>query len=144
MSSIGFNPKSDWLSKIEYHTNKIDTFFTQRKVSETEEYIDQKTLERKEKQINKIYNFLAINFPMKDYKNLLINVEIWGDISFRYKGEMTIIEGDIPNLLLKLGKDKQLFIKLIYINKENNNIYDTYIDFIPVLKRYQNIPENIE
>lgn len=142
MASVGFNPDSNWINGPKHHTNKIDTFFTQRKVTETEDYIDQKNLERKEKQINKTYNFLAINFPHTNHKNVVIDVEIWGDNGFKHRGNINITDGDVQSLMLKLDKDTQMFIKLIYRNIETNQIYDTYIDFVPILKRYQSTPSS--
>jgi len=114
-------------------SNNLDYFFTQRKVTETRDYVDKKTMERKEKQETITHNFLAINFP--DGKcETTINVEIWGDNGFNYKGVIIIEKGDVPNLLLKLEKDTQLFVKLIYTF---NSDVKTYIHFIPINKRYQ-------
>ena len=78
--------KPSWLNKIDYNYN-IDFFFTQRKVTETIEFIDKKTLERKNKQETKIHNFLALNFPtLKDLNfPLLIKIEVWGDKNFNYE-----------------------------------------------------------
>ena len=89
---LNYEPQSEWLNQINNTNNTentIDYFFTQRKVNEVEEYIDEKTLERKKKKICHIYNFLAINFPLyyfKSYHTLIIDVEIWGDMMFHYKG----------------------------------------------------------
>ena len=83
MSLLNFEQNSNWLSQ-ETNTNSIenniDYFFTQRKVNELEEYIDEKTLERKKKKTCSIYNFLAINFPVNNFKNhtsLKIDIEIY-------------------------------------------------------------------
>jgi hypothetical protein len=138
MTSLQSYNKSEWLSAPSYQSNIIDTFFTQRKVTETEEYIDQKTLERKQKKINKTYNFLALNFPVRNHNNLVIDIEIWGDNNYSYNGSVIVKNGNIPNLMLKLNNDTQMFIKLIYKNNENNEIYHTFIDFIQISKRYQN------
>lgn len=132
-SVIPFN-KSMWMSEISSDSN-IDYFFTQRKVIETNEYIDDKTLERKEKKESIIHNFLAINLPIvKDgFKNT--KIEIWGDKGYNYEGEIYTLKGQCPNLMVKLNDDTEMFIKLIYTNKNNDE--KTYIHFINVLKRYQ-------
>ena len=44
----GYQANYDWMSEIDNNT-AIDYFFTQRKVIEYEEYIDEKTIERKKK-----------------------------------------------------------------------------------------------
>ena len=70
MSLLNFEQNSNWLSQeTNTHSieNNIDYFFTQRKVNELEEYIDEKTLERKKKKTCSIYNFLAINFPVNKF-----------------------------------------------------------------------------
>ena len=110
-------------------------FFTQRKVVETSEYIDDKTLERKDKKETITHNFLAINLPIvKDNFNS-IDIEIWGDKGYNYEGGIKTIKGQCPNLLLKLNEDTELFLKLIY--KNENNDEKIYTHFINVLKRYQ-------
>ena len=48
MSGVKPFNKSSWMTKIS-NDSSIDFFFTQRKVVETIEYIEEKTLERKEK-----------------------------------------------------------------------------------------------
>ena len=45
---VGFTHDTDWFHPIEYEKT-IDYFFTQRKVVEFDEYIDEKTLDRKKK-----------------------------------------------------------------------------------------------
>jgi hypothetical protein len=142
MSDIyAYNPKVEWLKPVDYDNN-IDHFFTQRKINEYEEYIDEKTLERKKKKKLVTYNFLALNLPnnqFTDINNLCIDIEIWGDEQYSYKGILYNKSGECPHLLLKLENDKQLFIKLIY--KENDKILKTFISFIPIIKRYQILPE---
>ena len=141
MSFLNYEPQSDWLSQINNINsieNNIEHFFTQRKVIEFEEYIDDKTLERKKKKINTVYNFLAINFPMnyfKNYQTLIIDVELWGDIGFQFKGTVIKNEGDIPHLMVKLKEDKNIFVKLTF--KDNDKLNKTFISFIPIIKRYQ-------
>lgn len=137
---------SEWLNQLNNeHTvdNTIDYFFTQRKVIEYDESIDEKTLERKKKKNACMYNFLAINFPtcFKSIDNLIIDVEIWGDEKFNFRGTLNKTDGEIPHLLLKLKDDKMIFIKLIF--KDTDKILRTFISFIPVIKRYQMTPESV-
>jgi hypothetical protein len=135
MSSVKpFDNNSNWLNQIEYNKN-IDYFFTQRTTQETIEYIDEKTLERKERKQKVINNFLAINFPLTNNKCDKISIEIWGDNGFNYEGEIHNKKGETPNLLLKLNNDTEIFVKLTY--NENDNKTKNYIHFIPILKRYQ-------
>ena len=141
------NNGSEWLNQLNNENNvenTIDHFFTQRKVTEYEEIIDEKTLERKKKKNTCIYNFLAIKFPTYQFKtqsNLIIDIEIWGDEKFNFKGIITKQEGEIPHLMLKLKEDKTLFLKLIF--RDNDKILKTFISFIPIIKRYQLIPDTI-
>jgi hypothetical protein len=137
---------SEWLNNI--NENNIDTtidyFFTQRKVTEYEEIIEEKTLLRKKKKYNRIYNFLAINFPILQFKNvpnLTIDIEIWGDEKFNFKGSIKKEDGDIPHLMLKLKDDKIIFVKLIFHDNDKNT--KTFINFIQVNKRYQIVPDTI-
>ena len=58
----------------------IDNFFTQRKVTEYEEYIDEKTMQRKKKKKEVTYNFLALNIPYSlhvNNDNISIDINIW-------------------------------------------------------------------
>ena len=134
---------SKWLNQLNNENNvdnTIDHFFTQRKVTEYEEIIDEKTLERKKKKHTCIYNFIAINIPTcKTQSNLIIDIEIWGDEKFNFKGIITKQEGDVPHLMLKLKEDKMLFLKLIF--RDSDKIIKTFISFIPIIKRYQLIPD---
>ena len=139
------NSGSEWLNQINNENsveNTLEYFFTQRKVTEYEEKIDEKTLERKKKKKNCIYNFLAINIPSiqqyKNLSNLVIDIEIWGDDKFNFRGQIVKQDGDIPHLLLKLKEDKNLFVKLIF--KDNEKLLKTFINFIQIIKRYQMTP----
>ena len=72
--------QSDWLNQISSSTvdNNIDYFFTQRKVNEFVDVLDEKTLDRKTQKVCSVFNFLAINLPthlFKNSHNLLIDVE---------------------------------------------------------------------
>ncbi len=113
--------------------NNLDYFFTQRKIIEYEDKID-KNMNRTKSKKNITYNFLAINLPIYSQYNKDINIEIWGDKGYNYKGGLTKNEGTFPHLLIKLCGDTQLFVKLIYTFK---NEVKTYIHFIPINKRYQ-------
>jgi hypothetical protein len=136
--------QSEWLNQINSSVdNNIDYFFTQRKVNEHIDTLDEKTLERKTQKVCNVYNFLAINFPthlFKNNHNLTIDIEIWGDNMFNFKGIITKDEGEIPHIMIKLKEDKQMFIKLLF--KEDNKILKTCISFIPVTKRFQHINDN--
>ena len=150
MTAFKYNNDSEWLNQINNeHTidNTIDYFFTQRRVTECEDVLDDKTLERKNIKSNKVYNFLAINIPCSQFKNipnLSIEVEIWGDDKFNFKGSIIKHDGEIPHLMLKLKEDKTIFVKLIFKEKTNEVIKNlkTFICFIPVIKRYQMTPES--
>ena len=108
--------------------------------------MDNKTLERIKKKKNVIHNFLAINLPNNQFENInkskldiSIDVEIWGDEKYNYKGMINNKSGEIPHLLIKLNSDKQIFVKLIYKDGDNN-ILKTFVSFIPIIKRYQSVP----
>ena len=117
--------------------NKVDYFFTQRKIVEYEDQID-KNMNRTKYKKNITYNFLAINLPIFSEYNKSINIEIWGDKSYNYKGGLTKNEGNFPHLLIKLCGDTQLFVKLEINSNENKQ---NFINFIQIPKRYQTIPD---
>ena len=137
-----FNAKFDSnILKLNNHNDDIDYFFTQRKVTEFEDFVDQKNMERKKKKKELTYNFIAINVPYYSYldtDNVEIDVKIWGDEQFKYSGTMTNKEGYSPGLLLKLNSDKQLFINLkLKIKKAEEESEKEYVTFINIPKRYQ-------
>ena len=139
-----YDPNSEWLNPVNID-NKIDHFFTQRKVIEYYEEIDKQTLKREKNKRTVTHNFLAINFPNHQFENLnkldsniKIDIEIWGDENYNYKGSLENNSGKIPDLLIKLNEDKQIFVKLIY--RDNDSILKTFVNFIPVIKRYQSVP----
>lgn len=137
---IGYDPDSVWENNIN-HENIIDYFFTQRKITEYEEIVD-KSLERKTKKKIVTHNFLAINLPnnlLKNIKDLSVDIEIWGDKKYHYKGRLQNMNGTFPSLLVKLDTDKELFVKLFY--KDENSTVKNIVKFIPILKRYQSAPE---
>ena len=135
---------SEWLNQQSGDTieNAIDYFFTQRKITEVLEVIDEKTLERKKNKHSYLVNFLAINLPINQFKsvqNLEIDIEIWGDDKYVFKSTVLKKSDEVPHLMLKLKDDKQLFVKLIF--KEKSKTLRTFINFINIIKRYQQVPD---
>jgi len=136
-----FNAKFGTVTHLTNHTDVIDCFFTQRKVTEYDDIID-KNMNRKQKKKDTIYNFIAINIPHYNYidsNDVNIYIKVWGDEQFKYIGSMTNIEGHVPSLLLKLSTDKQLFINIKMIIKKNEGeiIEKEHVTFINIPKRYQ-------
>ena len=143
MASIeeAFNAKFESsINKLNNHSDVIDHFFTQRKVTEYEEFID-KNMNRKKKKKEFIYNFIAITIPHYHYvdsKEVNIEMKIWGDEGFKYMGESVSREGLIPSLLLKLSNDKQLFVNLKVLSSKAEEVEEKeYVTFINIPKRYQ-------
>lgn len=118
----------------------IDYFFTQRNMKEQQQYLD-KNMNRKNKQINIIYNFLAISIPVhNDNKEFNYNIEIFGDLNYQYKGSIKSYQGSIPNLLIPLKGDKKIFIHITYKENKDTDINSKdYICFVEVPKRFQSI-----
>jgi hypothetical protein len=116
----------------------IDYFFTQRKVTDTEEYIDTKSMERKTKKVTKQYNWLALNLPYKFIENLgnnfKVDIEIWGDKKLNFEGTILAKNKNIPHLLIKLNGDTKIFIKL---SLNINDKIKIFTNFIEIPKRYQ-------
>lgn len=133
----------------------IEYFFTQRKVIEEQEYLD-KNLNRKNKQVTVIYNFLAINIPniLVDETTTGFDIEIFGDNGYHYKAFLSSYQGTVPHFLVPLKGDKKMFINILpKINsKEKEGFkYDTenipfnknYIAFIDISKRYQLVDQGV-
>lgn len=121
--------------------NSIDYFFTQRNLKEDHEFLDQ-NMNRKNKQINIQYNFLAISIPQYDLQNNIISTieaDIFGDNGYHYKGKIISQRGLTPNFMIPLKGDKKLFVHLNYMesNKETEN--KEFICFIEVPKRFQSV-----
>ena len=137
-----FNAKIDNHIKLN-HSDNIDHFFTQRKVTEYEEYLD-KNMNRKKKKKDITYNFIAINIPYYVKVNndeIIVKANIWGDEGFKYVGSFNNTEGYIPSILLRLGADKQLFINLKVIIKNGDEMNEKeYVTFVSIPKRYQTEP----
>ena len=132
-------------NNIEKHYQNIDYFFTQRNMKENHEYLD-KNMNRKNKKVSIIYNFLAINIPTYNEKNdFIIELEIFGDSGYHYKGTITSYNNIVPNIMIPLKGDKKIFIhceckELLESKNENNKHYTCFID---VPKRFQSIDDNL-
>jgi hypothetical protein len=128
----------------------IEYFFTQRKINEEQEYLDSKTLNRKNKQYSVITNFVNIVIPNTLFDEHItgFDVEIFGDISYYYKAFMTNYEGTLPHFLIPLKGDKTICVKFLpkIEMKENikyeSEIFKRYITIISVPKRYQTVDNN--
>jgi len=131
---------------LEKQYHNIDYFFTQRNMKENHEYLD-KNMNRKNKKISIIYNFLAINIPTYNEKNnFIIDIEIFGDSGYHYKGTITSYNNIVPNVMIPLKGDKKIFIHgECKENDKNSNIENNkhYMCFIDVPKRFQSIDENL-
>jgi hypothetical protein len=126
----------------------IDYFFTQRTLSEEQEYID-KNMNRKIRKIKVTHNFLALNIPtilttnttngQTIDKPLGFDIEIYGDDGYHYKGTITSFQGIIPNFMIPIKGDKKLFININYKFNDSNENSSTkkYVNFIEVPKRFQ-------
>ena len=92
----------------------IEYFFSQRKVIEEQEYLD-KNLNRKNKQVTVVYNFLAINIPniLVDEITTGFDIEIFGDNGYHYKAFLSSYQGTIPHFLVPLKGDKKMFINIL-------------------------------
>jgi hypothetical protein len=131
----------------------IDYFFTQRNLTEDQEYID-KNMNRKTKKIKVNLNFLALNIPtiittvdtngQSRDKMLGFDVEIFGDEGYHYKGSITSYQGVVPSLLIQIKNDKKLFVHVNYkLNDDNNNPQSKkFVNFIEVPKRFQLMDDN--
>ena len=105
----------------------IDYFFTQRNLKEDHEFLDQ-NMNRKNKQLNIQYNFLAISIPqydLSDDSSSTIEADIFGDNGYHYKGKITSYKGLTPNFMIPLKGDKKLFVHLIYKELNKKNIDNT-------------------
>jgi hypothetical protein len=128
-------------SNEKYYYN-IDYFFTQRNMKENHEYID-KNMNRKNKKVSIIYNFLAINIPINNEKNnFTIEIEIFGDSGYYYKGSISSFNNIVPNFMIPLKGDKKIFIHAEYKNNNSEN-NKNYMCFIDVPKRFQSIDDNL-
>lgn len=130
----------------------IEYFFTQRKVNEDQEYLD-KSLNRKNKNISVVYNFLAINIPnvLVDEITTGFDIEIFGDNGFHYKAFLASFQGTVPNFLIPLKGDRKMFVNILPKIESKETKYESenlvfkknYVAFIEIPKRYQTFEENI-
>ena len=103
--------------------NTLDYFFSQRTLTEEQEYID-KNMNRKTKKIKVTHNFLAINIPTiitstssngnNVETSLGFDIEIFGDEGYHYKGTISSHQGIIPNFMIPIKTDKRLFVNVNY------------------------------
>ena len=141
--------------------NTLDYFFSQRTLTEEQEYID-KHMNRKTKKVKITHNFLAINIPTiitstgnNVETSLGFDIEIFGDEGYHYKGTISSHQGIIPNFMIPIKTDKRLFVNVNYnfshtqdmkIHTQDMKIQDIrtkkYINFIDVPKRFQNVIED--
>jgi hypothetical protein len=134
----------------------IDYFFTQRSLIEEQEYID-KNMNRKNKKVKSVHNFLALNIPtiitpdkttgklVED--NLGFDIEVYGDEGYHYKGTITSYQGIVPNFMIPLKGDNKIFVNIDYKYKDSNQnqIIKKFVNFIDVPKRFKqnsNIDDN--
>ena len=134
--------------KFKKSFQKIDYFFTQRTLMEEQEYID-KNMNRKTKKIKVIHNFLSLNIPTiltiqtsegnTTDKPMGFDIDIYGDDGYHYKGTITSYKGVIPNFMIPIKGDKQLFVNINYKFNDNNENAQTkeFVNFIDVPKRFQ-------
>ena len=145
---------SEAFNVIKFETKNFQTiehFFTQRNLKEEHEFLDQ-NMNRKNKQINIIYNFLAINLPqyneIYEDKRTSMEIEIFGDSGYHYKGIINTYHGICPNFMIPLKGDKKLFVHIIYKDSDNKKDIDSnfskkFVSFIEVPKRYQSVDNTI-
>ena len=121
--------------------NAIDHFFNQRKIKKHVEYVDTKDMKRKNKKVDVKLNFIAINIPyydnICDKKDVIVEMKVYGNSSFKYIGIHECKEGFFPSIMLKLGNDKQLFIHIIFKEGDENIMNKEYVAFIDIPARYQ-------
>jgi hypothetical protein len=128
----------------------IDYFFTQRNLTEEQEYLD-KNMNRQTKKIKVNLNFLALNIPtiitnngQTNEKTLGFDIEIFGDEGYNYKGSITSHEGTIPSLLIPVKTDKKLFVHVNYkLGDDNNSQTKKFVNFIEVPKRFQTVDDTL-
>lgn len=138
------------------YIRKISHFFTQRKITESQDTINIDTLKRTKKDVNFSQNYLALVLPKDESSSKLI-MEIYGNKGYCFQGELLSFTQNSPHLLIPLNDDKEIFV-MIYdyakqdpdkikedtlINKEilNKKKIIKYLSFIHVPKRYQNIDD---
>ena len=128
----------------------IDYFFVQRNLIEEQEVID-KNMNRKNKKVKVLHNFLALNIPtiitvtsevgQTVEKPSGFDIEIYGDEGYHYKGTITSHQGIIPNFMIPMKGDKKLFVNINYNYAETSK---KFINFIEVPKRFQSLDQSFD
>lgn len=149
----------------------ISHFFTQRKITESQDTLNPDTLQRTKKDINFTQNYMALVLP-KDEKSATLKIEIYGTNGYCYQGEIISYTDNNPHLLIPLNDDKEIFVNIYDYdinknvkdngngngnsNEDENSINKTklhfhnkkkrikYISFIHVPKRYQNADNAVD
>lgn len=131
----------------------IDYFFTQRNMTEEQEYID-KHMVRKTKKVKVTCNFLALNIPtilttnkttgQMTEDSLGFDIEVYGDEGYHYKGTITSYQGIVPNFMIPLKGDNKIFVHINYKYNDSNGLVTTkkFVNFIEVPKRFKQNNEN--
>jgi hypothetical protein len=138
------NEAFNCFNTINKNYQNIDYFFTQRNMKENHEYLD-KNMNRKNKKVSIVYNFLAINIPFNDEKKeFIINIEIFGDSGYHYKGKINSYNTIVPSFMIPLKGDKKVFVHAECRDiDDDKSINKHYMCFIDVPKRFQSIDENL-
>jgi hypothetical protein len=136
----------------------IDYFFSQRTLTEDQEFFD-KNMNRKTKKVKITNNFLALNIPTITHMNpngqgedkpLGFDIEIYGDEGYTYKGTITSYMGVIPNFMIPIKGDKKLFVNINYkFSNASDNLSETtltknFVNFIEVPKRFQSTEADVK
>lgn len=138
------NEAFNCFNTVEKNYQNIDYFFTQRNMKENHEYLD-KNMNRKNKKVSIVYNFLAISIPINNEKNdFIVEIEIFGDSGYHYKGTLNSYNTIVPSIMIPLKGDKKVFIhaECKEINSETA-VNKHFMCFIDVPKRFQSIDENL-
>lgn len=126
----------------------LDYFFTQRNMTEEQEFID-KNMNRKTKKVKVTHNFLALNIPtilttnnvtgQMTEQSLGFDIEVYGDDGYHYKGTITSYQGIVPNFMIPLKGDNKIFVHINYKYNDSNNLLSNkkFINFIEVPKRFK-------
>lgn len=141
------------------NVRKLSYFFTQRKITESQEIVNPDNLKRIKKDINFTQNYLALVLP-KDENSPKLKIEIYGTNGYTYQGEIISYTDNTPHLLVPLNNDKEIFVNIYDFNNTsiktdkpiNDKIQEQqqkekrikYISFIHIPKRYQSINDETE
>lgn len=123
------------------NVRKISHFFTQRKLTESHDSVNPKTLKRIKKDFNYTQNYLALVLP-KDENSPKLRIEIYGNNGYCYQGEIVSFTENNPHLLIPLNDDKEIFVNIFDYAEESKEKQIKYISFIHVPKRYQMIDDD--